>query len=173
MSLDPGSVVAVLRRMMTEIEDSAVALGETLPDRRYITTGGAVYDCEQVTVSANSISVGIAGSTNDPTQTNVGNCGPGWTVVVEMAIVRQAQEAPVGRRGNQAPTVDCIESDTAISDSDAAILTQAIEAVAGPGWDQFGQVPASLLFGEVAGGLMAVVVTVTLNMWAVLPPAVP
>jgi hypothetical protein len=154
---------------MTQIESEAVALGTEIPDRRYVTTGGAVYDCEQVTVSANSITTGIAGATNDPTQTNVGPCAPGWTVAVELAIVRSAAEAPVGRRGNEPPSVDCIEADTAVAGADAAILTQAIESIAGPGWDQFGQVPASVQFGEVQGGLTAVVMTVSLNTWALAP----
>lgn len=174
MSLDLDSVTEILGRMMSQIEASALTNDIELPARRYTTTGGAVYDCEQVTVSANSMTTGLAGSTQDLNSQALGGCPPGWTVVVEMAIVRRACEAPGGRRGNEPPPVDGIQRDTTISSQDAAILTDAVEAIAGPGWEQYGTVPASLQFGEVSGGLMAVVLTVTLNMWKIYDlPAVP
>lgn len=166
MSLDVGQVVATLQRLLTEVNGAAATADVTLPERQYATTGGSVYDCEQVTVSANSMSVGLAGQAEGNLSV-VDGCVPGWTVVVEMAIVRQSKEMPVGRRGTSAPTVEDIEYDTTRADADAAVLTSSVEAVAGPDWDQLGAVPATLQFGEVQGGLFAVVLTVTLNMWSI------
>lgn len=162
MSLSPDTLLYVLRRMQTVINDAAAAQDVELPERQYVTTGGAVYDCEQLTVSANSVSVGIAGADGGG---QVANCGPGWNVALELAIVRKACEAPSGRRGELPPKVDCIEEDTKQSSRDLALLTAGVTAIAGPGWDQFGNVPASIQFGEVQGGLFAVVLTATLNMW--------
>lgn len=162
MSLSPDTLLYVLRRMQSTIVDAAAAQDVELPARQYVTTGGAVYDCAQMTVSANQVSVGIAGADGGG---QVANCGPGWNVSLELAIVRQACEAPSGRRGEKPPTVDCIEEDTKQASADLALLTAGITAIAGPGWDQYGNVPASIQFGEVQGGLFAVVLTATLNMW--------
>lgn len=122
-----------------------------------------MYDCPQVTVSVNSIATGFAATAS--LGDAVGNCPPGWNAIFEAAIVRGAAEAPQGRRGQVAPAVADIEIDAAQSDADATVLTRAVELVAGPGWSQYGNVPAALQFGEVAGGLTAVVLTVTLNLW--------
>ncbi len=167
MSLSPTTLMSVLRAMQGAINDAAAAADTELPERQYVTTGGAVYDCEQVTVSANSVSVGLAGAEGGAGQ--VANCGPGWNVTLELAIVRKACEAPTGRRGEKPPTVDCIEKDTEQASIDLSILTAGVTAVAGPGWDQYGNVPASILFGEVQGGLFAAVLTATLNMWDFTP----
>lgn len=163
MSLEVGSVVRALRHLLDEVGNAAVAAGHDLPTRQYITTGGAVYDCEQVTVSANSITTGVAGAPDAGGP--VGNCPPGWHTAIELAIVRNAAEMVQGRRGTSAPKVTDIELDTDAADKDASVLTTAVETIAGPGWDQYGQVPASIQFGEVQGGLTAVVLSVTLNLW--------
>ena len=166
MSLSPDTLLYVLRRMQQAVVDAAAAQDVELPDRQYVTTGGAVYDCTQLTVSANSVSVGIAGADGGG---QVANCGPGWSVALELAIVREACEAPSGRRGDKPPAVDCIEKDTKQASIDLSLLTAGITAIAGPGWDQFGNVPASIQFGEVQGGLFACVLTATLNMWDFTP----
>lgn len=165
--LSPTTLLYVLRRMQEVIVDSAAAQDIELPDRQYVTTGGAVYDCAQLTISANQVSVGIAGEDGGGA---VANCGPGWNVSLELAIVREACEAPSGRRGDKPPKVDCIERDTIQASKDLSLLTAAVESIAGPGWDQYGKVPASIQFGEVQGGLFAAVLTVTLNMWDFTDP---
>ena len=172
MSIDVGVVVAAMRRLLDEVGVAATTMSNTLPERQYVTTGGAVYDCAQVSVSATSIATGIAGSP-DAGQA-VANCGPGWNVLLEIAIVRDANESMVtrGRRTTVAPKVEDIEIDTVQADMDAASLTKAVETIAGPDWDQYGSVPASIQFGDVEGGLTAVVLTVTLNLWS-FPPETP
>lgn len=165
MSIEVGAVIGALRHLLMMVGERAVALGNELPQRQYVTTGGAVYDCAQVSVSANSITTGIAGALDAGNPVN--SCPPGWNVLVELAIVRGAEELPTGTRGQGIPKVECIEADTTVTDMDAATLTDAIETIAGPGWDQYGTVPASLQFGEVQGGLTAVVLTCTLNLWAI------
>lgn len=169
MSLSVGLVVASMRRLLEEVGIAATAMSNDLPERQYVTTGGAVYDCAQVSVSATSITTGLADSPESGQA--IGNCGPGWSVLLELSIVRDAKEQMVtrGRRGDTAPAVSDIELDTDQADKDAATLSDAVEAIAGPGWDQYGNVPASIQFGEVQGGLTAVVLTVTLNLWS-FPP---
>src|SRR5690349_2497201 len=106
--------------MQEVINDTAAAQDIELPTRQYVTTGGAVYDCAQLTISANSVSVGIAGEEGGGA---VANCGPGWNVSLELAIVRNACEAPSGRRGDKPPTVECIEEDTEQASKDLMLLT--------------------------------------------------
>jgi hypothetical protein len=85
-----------------------------------------------------------------------------------MAIVRDALQAEnVRGRRVSAPTVVDIEIDTIQADKDAAALTAAVESLAGPGWEEYGTVPASIQFGETQGGLFAVVLTATLNLWGI------
>lgn len=164
MSVDVGAVVGALRHLLDQVSAAATAASNELPARRYVTTGGAVYDCAQVSVSGNSITTGIAGS--EGAGGAVESCPPGWHMQVEMAIVRDAAEMMQTRGGGTVPPdVASIELDTAQADKDAAVLTEAVESVAGPGWDQYGAVPASIQFGEVQGGLSAVVLSVTLNLW--------
>lgn len=168
MSLDVGAVTGAMRHLLLRVVEAAAAANVELPERQYITTGGAIFDCPQVVVSANQITTGVAAT--DASGQAVGVCPPGWQVQTELSVVRPVREQPQGRRGNVAPTVEDVESDTAVADSDAAILTQAVETIAGSDWDQYGQVPASLQFGEVQGGLTAVVLTVTLNLWEIPVP---
>lgn len=164
-SLEPTSVTAALRTLLDRVVEAAVAAGIELPERRYVTTGGAVYDCAQVTVSSNSVSMGLAGDPNIPP--GYGPCAPGWTSAFELAIIRPASEAPRGRRGTVAPDVSCIEADTERASADASVLVAAVEKSAGGATGEYGVVPASIQFGEVAGGLTAVVLSVTLNLWDV------
>lgn len=170
MTIAVGEVAATLRYLLNEVRNVATAAEIELPERQYITTGGAVYDCAQVTVSANRITVGIAGAAD---QGVIGMHGvvPGWAVDLELAIVRDASEAMQGRRGTIAPAVTDIEKDTEVADNDAAILCGAVAAIAGPEWDQRGAVPASIQFGDVEGNLTAVVLSVSLNLWSIPFPA--
>lgn len=164
MSIDVGAVVSALRHLLDRVATAASEANQELPERRYVTTGGAVYDCAQVTVSGNSITTGIAGA--EGAGGAVDGCPPGWHMQLELAIVRDAAEVMETRGGGTVPpSVADIELDTAQAGADASILTTAVESVAGPGWDQYGAVPASIQFGEVQGGLTAVVLTITLNLW--------
>ena len=57
--LDADTVDAVLRTLLGKVRSAASRVQNELPDRQYATTGGAVYDCPQVTVSGNSISIEV------------------------------------------------------------------------------------------------------------------
>lgn len=173
-SLEVGQVTAALRHILQAVRDAAVASSATLPERQYVTTGGAVFDCAQVTVSGNAGAIGLAGDLSDVGGlTQLGNCDTGWNMVVEVAIVRDASEMMAGTRGELAPPVDCIESDTEQADKDGSILVSALESIAGGAPGQIGNIPMSLQFGEVAGGLTAVLATATVNLWDMPPPPPP
>ena len=172
MTFEADTVVVALRHLLKRVEEAAAAVGNELPARRYATTGGAVFDCPQVSVSGNSLGLGLA--TGGGEQDWVGGCGPMWNVQVEVAIVRGAAEKPSVSRtpaAYRAPTVEAIETDTVQASADAATLERAIELTTGGATDQFGTAPASMQFGEVSGGLTAVLLTTTLNLWHLSPPA--
>lgn len=161
MGLDTGELQKALRLLLGAIESQAEVASVVLPARRYITTGGAVFDCEQVTVSGNGLATGFAGFPEAGAP--IDNVQPGWYVDAELAIVRNASEVDPGG----IPSVECIEADTDRADKDAVILTKAIESLAGPSYDQLGRVPVSVTFGEVQGGLTVVLLNASLNVWGI------
>lgn len=163
MGLQPGDVTKALRLLLDAVVREADDKHVDIPERRYITTGGAVFDCAQVTVSGNSITTGFAGfpDAGGP----IDNCPPGWHIDAELAIVRNAREAPVG--STSPPSVECIEADTQQAEDDAIVLTAAVEAIAGGRYDQTGTTPVSITFGEVQGGLTVVLCNASLNLWGV------
>jgi hypothetical protein len=111
---------------------------------------------------------GIAGEAPGQLPYNVGLPIPGWTADIEVAIVRSARESlGEGRRRPSIPSTEDIESDTDQADMDAAILWNAIQKTGGPEDDQLGQIPATIQFGEVQGGLTAVVLSTTINLWEI------
>lgn len=163
MSLQPGDVTKALRLLLDAVVSEAGARAIELPARQYITTGGATFDCPQVTVSGNSITTGFAGFPDAGAP--VDNCPPGWHIDAEMCIVRSASEMPIG--STEPPAVSKIEADTLQAEQDATVLAAAVARIAGPAYDQSGTVPVSITFGDVEGGLTAVLCNASLNLWGV------
>ena len=163
MDLDAVDVMKPLQRVLDEVKSAASELGHSIPEREYITCGGAVYDCPQVTISANQLTTGVAGS--DSAGSGLAECTPGWNVALEATIVRKARELPTGPRGTFPPHTHDIEIDALMAMNDAAVLVRAVNTLVGGA--EYGEVPTTVSFGEVQGGLTAVIVASSLNLWAV------
>jgi hypothetical protein len=127
------------------IIDVAFERGRDLPDRRVSSAGGAVYDCEMVSVSILSLSEGLAG------EVGVWNpmCDPPINLSLELAIVRCANEKPAGVKGNLPPEPEWITADLVSADADADILLAAAR--------QLGFRDIQVTFNGPAGGMISTV----------------
>lgn len=167
-ALDTGDVREALHRVLDAVEWAATELGVVLPDRRYATVGGAVYDCAQVSVSGLQIGPGLTGATAAGFADLV-PCDPVWNMSVEIAIVRCANEKPDGPRGELPPKVEWVEADVEAMSADAAVLAEAASALSSDPAIVAGAPTVALQFTQPQGGLVAVSATITFNPFA-LPP---
>lgn len=162
---EPAEMLGTLRYILRKVEDAAASAGFVLPGRRYVTTGGSVFDCEQVTVSAMSSEAGTVSS--DPAAISlIGNCEPTWNAVFEVAIVVCASEIMEGPRGEEMPTVAAIESDAAKTSAMYGVLRDALDSMVAS--DEVGAPSASVTFGQPEGGFIAVVMSLNINLWVPL-----
>lgn len=150
--------------ILQAIRDAAVQLGPgyALPERQYISAGGAVYDCEQVAVSVITSATGIVDPTGTPLSA-VGNCNVVWNSTFEAAIVICSAETISGPRGAELPSAEQITEDAQNIDKMTDVLGLAITAVAESG--VAGNLTASIAYGQPQGGLIAAVATIQLNAW--------
>lgn len=157
--LPPDYLLDSARQVLTYIEQAAAEAEFELPGRRYVTVGGSVYDCEQVTVSVMNASSGMAGAVV-PTPTTPG-CPIVWNATYQAAIVVCAVEAVTGPRGQSLPPVEAVERDTASMSAAFAVLADAVETLTAT---VMGAYSVSFQFGQPQGGLIAAEVTLTGNL---------
>ena len=72
--------------LQTIIDAAALEL-YTLPSKQFVTTGPAVYDCEQVSVSLMRINTGIGLGRDGELVQGGPQCQFGWTLLADLAIV--------------------------------------------------------------------------------------
>lgn len=157
-----GDLLANGKAILSAVESSALTLHVTLPDRQYVTVGGSVYDCEQVTVSAISSDTGLVGAESGG-MSDLDPCDPVWKCVYEVGVVRKAVEAVSGARGTILPKVADVEADTKVVSADFAVLVGAAQAMSDAG--VFRRMATSVQFGQPQGGLIAAVASFTVNLW--------
>lgn len=162
MTVDATDLYDVGRIILGAIEDAAVAQGYILPDRRYVTVGGSVYDCKQVVVSALSADTGLNAATGQPLD-NFDSCPPVWRATFEAGIVLTAVEAVEGQRGTLPPKVEKVEDDTKAMSRAFSLLAAASQALSDKG---YARVTSNIAFGQPQGGLIAAVATIGVNLWA-------
>ena len=151
-----------LHYLLRRVVEAAIPLGVDLPIRQYVTLGGAVFDCEQVSVSAMSSEVGTVSS--DPGAINLlGNCPPTWNMSYELAIVTCAAERMETQRGSRAPDVARVDRDALQVSRSYAVLRDTIDTIVASG--DLGTPSASFQFGQPQGGLIACVATLNANVW--------
>ena len=163
--MDAGVLAAQARDILARVVTEAAALDLDLPDRQYITVGGATFDCEQVSVSAMSANTGLVQATGEGLDL-IGNCPPVWSAPFEVAIVLCANEKMEGTRGQLSPAVSGIEADADKISAAVATIVNVAESLSGIN----GPVRCEIQLGEPQGGLIAAVGTVTTNLWATVEP---
>lgn len=158
--MDGGVLVDMAREILSRVAIEADALDFTLPSRQYVTVGGSVFDCEQVSVSAMSANTGLVSATGEGLEV-IGNCPPVWSAPFEVAIVFCANEKMEGTRGNQLPAVAGIEADAEAMSTAMAVIVNTAEVLS----SLFGSVRCTIELGQPSGALIAVVGTITTNLW--------
>lgn len=149
------------RYLMDRVEEAATRQGVVLPGRRFVTLGGAVYDCEEVVVSPMTTNTGLVDPTADPAAT-MGPCNVIWSTTYELAIVLNSQEA-LYMNQEAAPPVAAIEQDAAAISAATDVLVEALALVTDRG--DLGRISATVTYGQPQGGLVAAVAEVRANNW--------
>ena len=160
--METDYLIDACRYLLDEIRNAAVELRVDLPARQYVTMGGSVFDCEQVTVSGMSIQTGVVGAEGSGPDV-IGSCPVVWNVTMEAAVVVCAHETTSGPRGQSVPSTSDIEADSESVSAGFGVLKRAVETVASSG--RAGKLSCSVELGQPQGGLIAVVATVRVNLW--------
>ncbi|QEM41562.1 hypothetical protein SEA_FORZA_95 [Gordonia phage Forza] len=128
-----------------------------LPSRRFVTTGPAVFDCEQVSVSLLRINSGMGMNPGGELIQGGPNCNFGWSLVADIAIVRKGPTP--NNKGIIPPSK--LDAGTEQSSQDIFILQEAIETLAEASMGGF---TASLIPLEIEGGFVAVMASIQMVM---------
>lgn len=167
--MEPNLLYANMHYLLDRVVEQALLADFTLPTRQYVTLGGAVFDCEQVSVSAINSDPGLVSS--DPGAINLlGNCDVPWNTNYEVAIVLCAVERVIGQRGESPPPVEKVDADALQISAAYAVLRDVVDVIVASG--DLGTPSASIAFSQPQGGLIAVVLSFNSNVW-VNPPEVP
>lgn len=168
MSAETGDVLTAAYRILAAVEAAAAELAVTLPDRRFVSTGGVVFDCPMVNVTVTNIATGIANPSASYGLTDAGPCSPSWNITTEISIVRPANEKMTGARMDKPPTVEMIQSDLEGASADAAVLTRVLEMlmVDDNGISTLGTPSMAIQFLQVEGAMRAVLGAVTSGLWS-------
>lgn len=126
-----------------------------LPSKQYVTTGPAVFDCEQVAVSLLRINSGLGLNPGAELVQGGPGCDFGWSIVAELAIVRCAPKpSPKG-----VVPLDRLKAGTEKSSQDTFILLETIEALAE---EIYGGFNASLIPFGSEGAFVSTSATITM-----------
>jgi hypothetical protein len=167
--VEPNLLYTNMHYLLDRTVEQALLASFDLPTRQYVTLGGAVFDCEQVSVSAINSDPGLVSS--DPGAINLlGNCDVPWNTNYEVAIVLCAAERIQGQRGEKAPPVEQVDADALKISAAYAVLRDVVDNIVASG--DLGTPSASIAFSQPQGGLIAVVLSLNANVW-VNPPEEP
>jgi hypothetical protein len=162
--IGPGDLVGHLQELQSRFETALLAAGlDPLPDRRYYTVGGAVYDCPQIVVSADTVTPGLTNAQSSGIPTLLESCDTIWSVTSTVAYVACAAEVVQGARGTKAPPIADVERDAANMALAVSALVALVEDLVGD--PKFGSALASITLGQPQGGLIAAEATITANLW--------
>lgn len=128
-----------------------------LPDRRYISYGAVVADCEQLTVQLAQIYPGLPGA--DPNQ--IQHCNGPRTAVLVVQLFRQIPVAS-GPRGTGPPSPDQLTASALRSVKDVWLLLDGAGAVDAAGWGT--GVIAEVSPIDASGGYIGASMTITLTV---------
>lgn len=148
--------------ILSLVENAALGLSVTLPPKRIVTSGEAVFDCELVAVTAMSLSIGIPDSASGGAIPVSGFCGLSWTAAFDVDIVRCVPLWKMDRNGVVA--AEQINDVLPGTSADAEVLMETVTALSGLP-ENFGDVVCSISFPPPVGGFGSV----RASIQAVLP----
>lgn len=148
-----GRLYAFADRLMETVVSVFMSAGVPLPDRKLITVGTPVHDCEEVVVTFQQVSKGLPGQ--DPVPQN---CNAPSTASFEVHLVRCFPT--IQGRGNLAPSPEVLTVNAEGLMVDAWLLMAAADEVnSDPLWGLSGMI-YSVQAGEPQGGFVGVVLSV-------------
>ena len=121
---DTERLSSALTGVREAVLTAAMDLNVDLPPVHRVTTGSLAHDCEQVLVVGSGLTTG-APLAPDSNASGPGVCGPMWTLVVTVDIVRCA---PTVTESGVTDT-DSIEASLPVVSSDVEVLMRAIENI--------------------------------------------
>jgi hypothetical protein len=148
-------VYTFANELLDFVNEAAMELIVDIPSRKFVTSGQAVYDCEQTSVTVTSLTMGLPGAEQAGMLTPSVTCMPVWSVNLEAAIVRCGP----GVQRNGTVSVDDLDSAFKTSSSDAAVLLVAADKLAAV--HLFGNIIASITFAPSEGGMNATTMAIT------------
>lgn len=137
------------QQILTQILATASLELYDLPSRHVVTTGPAVFDCEQVAISLLRVETGLGLNPGGELVQGGPSCDVGWSLICEVAIVR-CGPTPSQRSGviTPAKTLAACEQ----SSRDVYILMSAIETIAN---DIYGGFSVTIIPEQIEGGFVA------------------
>lgn len=156
---------SLANQVLTAATDEALDLSITLPGKRYVTTGQAVHDCEQVAVVATRIMTGIPDARTGMGFATAGGgnfCQPTLSVVLTLEIARCFPNIPEynGVRDG-AKLSDAMK----VQSGDAAVIFGAVERlVSASRLDNFGDINATINFPAPSGEFVVTIGTITIGL---------
>ena len=126
--------------------------GVPLPDRRFITVGSPVYDCEELVVVFQSLEKGLPGGGGEPA-----NCDMPSTASFEVHLVRCF---PVPMSSPVPPSPISLTSNADGLMIDSWLMLGAIDELNRDPFTGLGGMVYSVSVGEPSGGLVGVVASV-------------
>ena len=142
-------------KLLSYVLQAAMDASIDLPTRQYVTSGQAVYDCEQVAVTAVAATTGLPVSTTPGGSSLSGACPPGWQLTLELAIVRCC---PVPAEDSTPPSAQQLSAHAKVQGGDTHILMAAADSRAS---ERFGNVTCVVSYPPPSGGLAATVARMT------------
>ena len=141
------------QQTLADINTAALTQLVILPSEQFVTSGQAVYDCEQVSVTVIALTTGLPGASVASIPSDM-VCFPVWSIVMELAIVRCAP--PMNAVGEVAP--EAITAAFLQTSQDAGVLMGTINNILSV---RFGNIIGSISSMASEGGLVATTARVT------------
>lgn len=148
----PERVRFVADQIMEKVIDVFAVAGVPLPDRKLITVGEPVHDCEELVVVFASLSKGAPGSEEE-----VQRCDAATSGSFQVHLVR-CFPMPTGR-GLVPPTSEALTENAYAKMTDAWLLTMAGDELANDPMISWGGLIQQTVASEPSGGYSAVVMS--------------
>jgi hypothetical protein len=155
LSYGSDRVANLADALMQKVIDVFAMEGVPLPERRFLTVGTPVHDCEELVVVFSSLSKGLPGQ-EDTSQ----RCDASVSVTFQIHLVR-CFPLP-GGRGNLAPSAESLSTNADGLMQDAWLLVKAASELVDNPFVSFGGMVNSVQAEEPQGGFSAVVGSLTM-----------
>lgn len=144
--------------VLAKLELAALEDLRDIPKKRYVTSGNATWDCEQVVVTVLSVNTGLPGGSGGPVPQSM-VCAPMWSVALDMTIIRCGPK--ITSKGTM--SADSLNKSFESSSRDVEVLMRTVDKmVTDP--DNFGNVLAQVTVMEPQGDMIGTTARITAGL---------